>query len=222
MSTPAARILIAEEQALIREAMAAAFEAEVDLTVIAVAGDAAGVLAETLRTAPDLALVGTSLPPGDWPDLCRQLKATAAGPKVVIRQHQADARALLTAVEVGADGYVSGDLQLAKILDAVREVLDGCMYVPPRMLRGLLTDLMQRNRERSEVLRLFLTLTAREREVLALLVAGHGHAGVARILHISPQTARTHIQNIIEKVGVHSRLEVVALTATHHVLDWLQ
>jgi DNA-binding NarL/FixJ family response regulator len=180
------------------------------------------VLAETLRTAPDLALVGTSLPPGDWPDLCRQLKATAAGPKVVIRQHQADARALLTAVEVGADGYVSGDLQLAKILDAVREVLDGCMYVPPRMLRGLLTDLMQRNRERSEVLRLFLTLTAREREVLALLVAGHGHAGVARILHISPQTARTHIQNIIEKVGVHSRLEVVALTATHHVLDWLQ
>jgi DNA-binding NarL/FixJ family response regulator len=222
VSTPAARILIAEEQALIREAMAAAFEAEVDLTVIAVAGDAAGVLAETLRTAPDLALVGTSLPPGDWPDLCRQLKATAAGPKVVIRQHQADARALLTAVEVGADGYVSGDLQLAKILDAVREVLDGCMYVPPRMLRGLLTDLMQRNRERSEVLRLFLTLTAREREVLALLVAGHGHAGVARILHISPQTARTHIQNIIEKVGVHSRLEVVALTATHHVLDWLQ
>ncbi len=222
MSTPAARILIAEEQALIREAMAAAFEAEGDLTVVAAAGDAASVLTETLRTAPDLALLGTSLPPGDWPDLCRQLKATAAGPKVVIRQHQADARALLTAVEVGADGYVSGDLQLAKILDAVREVLDGCMYVPPRMLRGLLTDLMQRNRERSEVLRLFLTLTAREREVLALLVAGHGHAGVARILHISPQTARTHIQNIIEKVGVHSRLEVVALTATHHVLDWLQ
>lgn len=222
MSTTAARILIAEEQALIREAMAAAFEAECDLTVIALAGDAAGALAETLRTAPDLTLLGTSLPPGDWPDICRQLKATAVAPKVVIRQHQADAHALLTAVEVGADGYVSGDLQLAKILDAVREVLDGCMYVPPRMLRGLLTDLMERNRERSEVLRLFLTLTAREREVLALLVAGHGHAGVARILHISPQTARTHIQNIIEKVGVHSRLEVVALTATHHVLDWLQ
>lgn len=222
MRTAAARILIGEEQALIREAMAAAFEAEGDLTVIAVAGDAAGVLTETLRTAPDLALLGTSLPPGDWPDICRKLKGTAAAPRVVIRQHQADAHALLTAVEVGADGYVSGDLQLAKILDAVREVLDGCMYVPPRMLRGLLTDLMERNRERSEVLRLFLTLTSREREVLALLVAGHGHAGVARILHISPQTARTHIQNIIEKVGVHSRLEVVALTATHHVLDWLQ
>lgn len=201
--------------------MAAAFHAGSGFAVVAEAEDASSAVAEAARVEPDLVLLHTRLPPGNWGEVCSTLKAAAPTPNVVVRQHEPDQTTLLEAIEAGADGYVSGEMRLAPLVDAVRQVLDGHMYVPPRMLRPLIGDLMIRNLERSAVLRAFLTLTPREREVLSLLVEGRGPGAIAALLYISPQTARTHVQNIIEKLGVHSRVQVVTLAVTHEALAWL-
>lgn len=221
MSSRRARLLVAEGQTLLREALVAAFEVEADLEVVGEADSGPRAVEQAERTRPDLVILDAALPPGDWRDVCTALKSAGAGLRVVVRQHRRDQDTLLAAVQAGVDGYVSGEMDLPRLIDAVRQVREGHTYVPPPMLGELLNALLARNRENDRVLRSFLNLSRREREVLELLVDGSGPEAVASILAISPQTARTHIQNIIEKLGVHSRLEVVALAVTHDVLERL-
>lgn len=217
----AARLLIAEEEALLRDALTAALDAEDGFEVVAEVGHGLLVVDAVERCEPDLVLLGSTLPPGNWKEVCAELTSWSDAPKVVVREPEADEDTLRTAMEAGATGYVSGDMDLPAVLDALRSVVGGCTFVPPVMLGPLLAALMRRNRDDDRVLHAFLTLTRREREVLELLVEGHGPEAVSSALGIAPQTARTHIQNIIEKLGVHSRLEVVALAVTHGILDRL-
>lgn len=215
------RLLIADQQALFREAMVAAFDAEADFEVVGEAEHAFRLLDEAARTSPDLVLLGATLPPGNWRVTLVALVSSAAAPRVVVSEQRPDLGSLLAAVEAGAHGYVSGDLDLAEVVGAVRQVLRGHTFVPPAMLGSLLGTLLTRNRADDRVLHSFLTLTRREREVLELLVDGLGPEAIASVLTISTQTARTHIQNIIGKLDVHSRVEVVTLAVTHGVLERL-
>jgi two-component system nitrate/nitrite response regulator NarL len=89
------------------------------------------------------------------------------------------------------------------------------------MLGPLLKRLIVRRREQDEALRRMSRLTRREREVLALLAEGADNDGIAQALVISPQTARTHIQNVLSKLGVHSRLEAAAFVVQNGILDEL-
>ena len=99
---------------------------------------------------------------------------------------------------------------------AVTTVFEGHAYIPPPLLGGLLHELVQSNRAQQPVADArFDRLSKREREVLDLLAAGKDQVGIARTLVISPQTARTHIQNVLGKLEVHSRLEAVALALEH-------
>lgn len=217
MPSPA-RLLIAEEQALFREAITAALGAEDDLEVVGETGHGLQAIDEATHAKPDLVLLGVTLAPGNWRDICVTLTSLPAPPRVVVREDRPEQETLLAAIDAGATGYLSGDLDLPGVVGAVRQVLRGYTFVPPAMLGPLLDALRSRNSEDDRVLHSFLNLTRREREVLELLVDGSGPDAVAATLAISPQTARTHIQNIIEKLGVHSRLEVVTLAVTHGVL----
>lgn len=218
---PPWRLLIADEQALFREAMVAAFDAEDDFEFVGEAEHAFRLLDDAARAEPDVVLLGTTLPPGDWRVTCGALVDSSRAPRVVVKERRRDQDTLLAAMEAGADGYVSGELDLGEVVSAVRQVLRGHTFVPPAMLGPLLAALLTRRRADDRVLHSFLSLTRREREVLELLVDGLGPDAVAISLTISPQTARTHIQNIIQKLDVHSRLEVVALAVTHGVMERL-
>jgi DNA-binding NarL/FixJ family response regulator len=87
------------------------------------------------------------------------------------------------------------------------------------MLGGLLERLLQQRRARDEAARRLSRLTPREREVLTLLAQGGDNDSIARVLVISPQTARTHIQNVLVKLGVHSRLEAAAVAIQNGLVD---
>ncbi len=125
----------------------------------------------------------------------------------------------MAAVEAGADGYVAGDLGLTGLADALRRVATGEAIVPPRMLGPLLGRLVDRRRERHAVAQRFRGLSPRERQVLALMMEGADRYRIAEKLVISPETARTHIQNVISKIGARSRVEAIALSAEHGLLD---
>ncbi len=219
MTASPARLLVAAEYALFRAAMRAALELDGDLRIIAEAEDGQAAYAAATRLPPHLVLLETSLPPDGGFSVCSAIKAAMPSTAVFMLAPEPDPAALLAAVEAGADGFAPAELPLAELVRAVRQVLAGEAFVPSSMLTALLNGLVRRNREADRFLQLSLRLTRREREVLELLVEGCDHEAVAEILVISPQTARTHIQNIIGKLGAHSRLEAVALTVEHRLLE---
>ena len=212
-----ARLAFASRFALHRAALRTALEMEGDLRVVAEAEDGESAIAEATRTAPDLILVDAVLPPGDGIQVCAALKRSLPGAAVLVLAREPEA--LVAAVEAGADGFATTDLELVGLIHAVREVLAGRAYVPPALLGGLLRALVERNQQADRYLQLSMRLTPREWEILELLVEGCDHEAVAEILVISPQTARTHIQNIIQKFGVHSRLEVVTRAVEHRLVE---
>ena len=101
----------------------------------------------------------------------------------------------------------------------MRALHRGEMLVPPRMLGNVFAQLIWHRKEHENVARKVARLTPREREVLWLLAEGSGNEAIGNALHISPQTARTHIQRVIKKLGVHSRLEAAVLVTQNGPFD---
>ena len=215
------RVLLADEQALFREAVRVVLSSQEDLEVVSEAKDGQQAVAEAMRMVPDVALVGASLPNGDGINTTAQIVDLVPTCRVIVFSGQEDEGVLLDALEAGAAGYLSKESPLTELIEATRAVHRGEALVPPRMLGAVLQRLIHRRRERDAALRRLAILTRREREVLGLLAQGGDNDEIAQRLVISPETARTHIQNLLGKLGVHSRLEAAAFVMQNGVLDEL-
>jgi DNA-binding NarL/FixJ family response regulator len=215
------RVLLADEQALFREAVKIVLEAQRDFSVVAQAGDAVYAVAEAERTRPDIALVDTELPSLGVEELTRRIKRSVPECGVMLLSPRAELGTLVSSVEAGASGYLTKDSGLDQLVEATRAVHRGETLVPSKMLGPLLDRLIHRGRDEDEAMRKLSRLTRREREVLALMMQGADNAIIAQALTISPETARTHIQNILGKLGLHSRLEAVAFVSGNGIVNRL-
>jgi DNA-binding NarL/FixJ family response regulator len=213
------RVLLADEQSLFREAVRVVLSSEGDLDVVAEARDGVQAVAEAERTQPDVALLDANLPNCDGIRATQLILARVPDCRVIVFSGQEDERVLLEAMEAGASGYLSKEAPLAELIEATRAVHRGEALVPPRMLGALLQRVIHRRRERDEAIKQMTNLTRREREVLALLAQGADNDMIAQRLVISPETARTHVQNVLGKLGVHSRLEAAAFVTQNGILD---
>jgi DNA-binding NarL/FixJ family response regulator len=211
------RILLADGHSLFREALATALASEPDLTVVGEARDGLEAVAEASRTFPQVAVLDADLPNGDGVRAAGLIRERVPNCRIVILAADEEPDVLTSAVESGASGYLTKASPLTDLVDAIRAVHRGDTLVPAQMLGGLLEKLITRRREHDEAVRRLSRLTSREREVLTLLAEGGDNDSIAQTLVISPQTARTHIQNVLVKLGVHSRLEAAAL-AIHNGL----
>jgi DNA-binding NarL/FixJ family response regulator len=203
------RVLLVDGHALFRQAVRASLEEAPDIVVVGEAADAAEVEDDDLDQAPDVALVessGSEFGPARTTSL---LKHRWPACRVVVLGDE-DPSTLIDVVEAGASGYVTEESGLAELIATTRSVYEGDTLIPPRMLGPLVSGLMSRRLEEHEALERLSHLTQREREVLGLLAAGADNQGIAEALSISPETARTHVQNLLGKLGVHSRLEAAA------------
>ncbi len=213
----AIRILLADRQSLFREAIRTGLEAEADLRVVGEARDGPEAVSEAARTSPDVAIVDLTLPGG--PRTCAHVRESVPRCRVlVLGTTDEDYRSLIDVLDEGATGYLTKEAPLSELVHATRALHRGETVVPPRMLGPLISALLGRRKERDAAQHRISQLTRREREVLALLSEGADNEGIARALVISPQTARTHIQNILTKLSVHSRLEAAAFVAQNGVL----
>jgi DNA-binding NarL/FixJ family response regulator len=204
------RILLADQHALFREAIRAIIDAEPDLRVVAEAGTGFEAVEMAVRTEPDVAVVHADLEDCDSIQTVGLLLERAPGCRVLILAGEEQHGVLAAAVEAGAGGFLTKGSPLSELLEATRAVARDETVIPPRMLGGLLSRLISRRREQDAAQERLAKLTHRERQVLGLLAEGADNDIIARTLVISPQTARTHIQNILGKLGVHSRLEASA------------
>jgi DNA-binding NarL/FixJ family response regulator len=215
------RVLLADEQALFREAVKMVLEAERDFSVVAEAGDAHHAVAEARRTRPDIALVDAELPSLTVEELTRSIKNSVQECGVVLLSSRPELGTLVSSMEAGASGYLTKDSGLDQLVEVTRAVRRGETRVPSKMLGPLLSRLIHRRRDEDEAMRKLSRLTRREREVLALMMRGADNAVIAQALTISPETARTHIQNILGKLGLHSRLEAVAFASGNGIVNRL-
>jgi DNA-binding NarL/FixJ family response regulator len=215
------RVLLADEQALFREAVKMVLEDHRDFSVVAQTGDALYTLEEAKRTRPDIALVDTELPDLTVDELIRRIKSSVPECGVILLSPRADLGTLVASMEAGASGYLTKDSGLDQLVEATRAVHRGETLVPSKMLGPLLGRLIHRGRDEDEAMRKLSRLTRREREVLALMMRGADNAVIAQALTISPETARTHIQNILGKLGLHSRLEAVAFVSGNGIVNRL-
>jgi DNA-binding NarL/FixJ family response regulator len=215
------RVLLADGHSLFREAVKVVLESQEDLQVVSVAGDGLQAVAEAEQSKPDLALLDANLPNCDGVRATRLIRERVPECRVVVLSDDEDERTLVEAVEAGASGFLTKESPLADLIDAARRVHGGETLIPGRMLGVLLSRLVRRRREQDEAFRRLGQLTRREREVLALLAEGADNGMIAQALVISPQTARTHIQNVLGKLGVHSRLEAAAFVMQNDILPEL-
>lgn len=214
-------VLVTHEHRLLRDCLVEAFTAQDDLRVVAQTGDGRDAVLDAQRTCPGIVLLRPVLPRLPVTDACTAIKQAVASSRVLVIADDDDSTLLLETIEAGADGYVSLTGDLDDLLAAVRRVGRGETVVPPLLLGHMLRQLILRRRRTERTFQRFLDLTPREKEVLSLLVEGCDQETVAAELFISAQTARTHIQNLISKLGVHSRLEAAALAVTNGWLDML-
>ncbi|WP_410538245.1 DNA-binding response regulator [Streptomyces sp. KL2] len=230
------RVLVVDDHRIFAESLAAALAVEQDVEVAA-AGSGPAALRALERAAADgrrfdVLLIDADLggaPPdaGEAPvpdPATADAPAAAGGIALVSRVHgdhpevrtvvlaeRDDPRRAAAALQAGASGWVAKDCSLSRLLQVVRGVLRGETHLPPALLTGVLRELTATRRHRTESERLVESLTPREHEVLRCMVAGLGRKAVAERLYLSPHTVRTHMQNVLGKLGVHSTLAAVAL-----------
>jgi DNA-binding NarL/FixJ family response regulator len=212
------RILIADQHGLFREALRTGLDSQEDFLVVGEARNGPETVAEVERTLPHVAIVDIDLPITDGAGTTTMIRERTDGCRVLILGATDDHRRLVDVLDAGANGYVTKEAPLSDLIDATRAVHRGDTLIPPRILGPLLTNLLRRKRELDGAHAQIRRLTRREREVLALLADGADNDTIARVLVISPQTARTHIQNILTKLSVHSRLEAAAFVTQNGIL----
>jgi DNA-binding NarL/FixJ family response regulator len=207
---PTVRIVLATEQILLRDAMRSVMEIEPDLEMSGEASDGYHAVKECERTCPDVLILDGHLRNWDAVRTTAIVRDRVPRCRVLILSNRDDHSSLLRALEAGARGYLSKDSALDELIGAARAIHSGRTLVPAHMLGPLLSTLINSKREREEAILKLFRLTQREREVLAILTDGGDNTTIAGTLVISPRTAKTHIQSVLTKLGVHSRLEAAA------------
>ena len=205
------RILVVDDHRALGQALVARLGVEPDVaqaTAVPTAGEAlAAVEAERF----DVVLLDVDLGGDDGLALCARLRQQEPGLRVVMLSCACDAQTVVAALRAGALGWVPKDLPIDQLLDAFRQVRAGAAWLPGSMLRGVLDEFLRDRSVQDRELELMDRLSVRERQVLRELAAGHDVASIAQRLYLSQNTVRTHIQNILAKLEVHSRVAAVAL-----------
>jgi two-component system NarL family response regulator len=212
------RVMLADRHALFREAVRSALETAADIEVVDEARNGREAVMKADQSDPDVVILDIDPSTSNGRQTTVELKKAAPRSRILVPSDVEDHRLLLEMLDAGASGYLTRDVPLAELIRATRAVHAGETLVPPKMLGPLISGLLRRKREQDLAFERLARLTVRERDVLALLAQGSDNDGIARALVISPQTARTHIQNILGKLEVHSRLEAAAFVTRSGLL----
>ncbi|MGE5237069.1 MAG: response regulator [Acidobacteriota bacterium] len=210
------RVLIADDHGVLRGGLRALLNGEPDFEVVTEAsdGDSAITLAERFR--PDIVLLDMSMPGPGGVEVTRRLKERLPSVRVLILTVHEDPGLLRETLRAEASGFVVKRAAESELISALRAVSRGDMYIHPAMTRTLAAQSGETVRVGGSKIG---TLTPRELEVLRLVAAGHTNKQVAGKLGIGVRTVETHRANLMDKLGVGSRVELVRFAIEHKLVD---
>jgi DNA-binding NarL/FixJ family response regulator len=205
------RVFIVEQERTFADALAARLEAEADIAVVAALSAKPPALRPLVAKPTDIVLLDGDLPGHAAFTYGQELSGRGEPPHMIMMSYSSEAERIVAAVQVGAAGWVRKDESLEHLLRVIRGVARGETWLPPAATGQVLRLLLGQREQERERGRLLAALTPREREVLACLADGAGRHEAAIRLCLSANTVRTHLQNLMTKLQVHSTLEAVAL-----------
>jgi len=211
------RVLLVDDHQLLTGALANTMAGEPDIQVVGVAGTVAEAKAMA-RDRLDVVLMDYRLPDGTGAEATRAIKARWPAARVVMLTALNDDETILESIQAGADGYLTKDRAVDEVVDAVRAAHAGETLLPRSVILGI-AERVAAARDRGTERRQVEPLTARELEVLRALTEGLSTPEICERLFIAPNTLRTHVQNIMGKLRVHSKLEAVAFALRHRLVE---
>ncbi|HEY1969400.1 MAG TPA: response regulator transcription factor [Pseudonocardia sp.] len=206
------RVLLADDQALVRAGFRALLSAEPDLAVVGEATDGAQAARLAAETRPDVVLMDIRMPGVDGLEATRRIVAdpSLAATRVLILTTFDEDEYVFEAVRIGASGFLVKDTEPVELLRAIRVVAGGDALLSPGVTRQLIGEFARRARPgRSD--RPLDVLTPREREIVTLVAEGLSNAEIAVRLVVSPATAKTHVSRAMVKLAVRDRAQLVVL-----------
>jgi DNA-binding NarL/FixJ family response regulator len=198
-------VLLADDQALVREGLRMMVEAEPDITVVGEVATGSAAVAACRRLQPDVVLMDIRMPELDGIEATRRLTAGGSGSKVlVLTTFDLDAY-VYRALKSGASGFLLKDATREQLVAAIRTVLGGDALLAPAITRRLIEDFCRRPEPDGEQA---ASLSAREREVVVLISRGLSNAEIAASLFLSEATVKSHVARVLAKLDLRDRVQV--------------
>jgi DNA-binding NarL/FixJ family response regulator len=205
------RVLICDDQALVRAGFRAILELQNDIQVVGEAQNGAEAVALAERRSPDVILMDIRMPVLDGVDATRRLVAAGSPARILVLTTFDLDEYVHAAIRAGASGFLLKDVTPSKLLDAIRIVAGGDALLAPSVTRRLLERFARTLPQRDVSTEALAGLTARETEVLRLLAGGLSNAEIAAELVVSEATVKTHISSLLRKLGLRDRVQAVIL-----------
>lgn len=207
-------VMIADDHSLIREGLKQLLEFDGSIEVVAEASNGIECLEKLNSFQPDVLLLDINMPDKNGIEVLREMKAENSPVKVLILTVHNELEYLMNAVDIGVDGYILKDSELAELKRAISAVIDGENYIQPSLIPALNNQLVNRDIEKDKI----NLLTNRELEVLAQVANGMFNKEIATNLNISERTVKNHISNIFKKIDVSDRTQAAVFAIKNNII----
>lgn len=204
------RVMVVDDQALVRRGFALVLDNEPDIEVVAEAGNGLEAIEAVSTHKPDIILMDIRMPEMDGLEAtARILEASDATCRVIILTTFDPDEYVFRALRAGASGFVLKDIPPESLVEAVRTVAEGGAMLAPGITQRLISQFAQKMGTGRNLAERLERLTAREREVLEAIAAGKSNAEIAEALFIGPATVKTHVSSLLSKLGLRDRAQAV-------------
>lgn len=209
--SPLIRVMLVDDHTMVRQGLATFLKVYDDLKLVGETADGESAIQLCADILPDVILMDLALPVMDGPAATRAIKKQNPQVQIIALTSYKEGSLINKALEAGAIGYLLKDVTADELAEAIRAAHAGRATLSPEVAQALVQNANQPPAPRFE-------LTNREREILALLIEGLNNNQIAERLYVSASTVKSHVSNILSKLGVSSRTEAVALALKRHIL----
>ena len=204
-------VLVIEDNRLVREGLTALLDAQPDFKVVAAAEGASAGLLQVRETKPHVVLLDATLGNNDSHRLVATVKKEAPQSKVVVMDLLPAQEDVIAFIKAGASGFIVKDATIDDFVRTIRSVAEGTDVVPAALTRTLLSHIVDQAVAHSTAAVLeAVQMTKREREITGLIAEGLSNKEIAQRINIATYTVKSHVHNILEKLALHSRLQISA------------
>jgi DNA-binding NarL/FixJ family response regulator len=213
------RIVLADDHAILREGIRALLEDQHDMMVVGEAADGRKAVELACQLKPDMVVMDIGMPLLNGLEATRQIKHDCPEVAVLVLTMHDNEEYVSQLLAAGAAGYVLKRAASSELVTAIRAVAQGQSYLSPAVTKVLIEGYIGRKPTGPAVVDPFGTLTAREREVLQLVAEGHTNSEIAKLLNISLKTAKAHRSNLMQKLGLHDRGELIKVAIQRGIIE---
>jgi DNA-binding NarL/FixJ family response regulator len=204
------RVLIADDHPVVRQGLRTFLGVQKDIEVVGEAADGAEVVSEAESLRPDVILLDLKMPGVDGLSALRELRERGVPARVLVLTSAGERARVLPVVRAGAAGYLYKDIDPQALVQAIRAVHDGHVLFAPEAAEAMLAPAGDKGTA---------GLTEREREVLVQIARGQSNREIARVLVVSEKTVKTHVSNILMKLGLQDRTQAALYAVRHGLVD---